>query len=301
MGEKHDKELLSRIETLLKAYRRFVKDGEGGPDEESLVYGLRGLVNLANMILRDQIAFAFEPWHTVSEKPQLTQAGEMLLRLKDYKNRALPPYPFIMAYYNHGFTAQLDAILVLAALRRYDMDPRFKQVTINISAKSLRSPDFVKIVLARLEELQLLYRPQEKVIFEIHESSVELAMSRKVLELFRATGVGFALDDIGMSMQDVMRLSEFEGVADYIKVDRHTVLGKPDEPNNLDTVMSYLRSFLPDTTVIAEGVQSAEHAMQITEAYPEIAYVQGLYLSESRKEFQIELYNARAAQKQSRA
>lgn len=301
MAEKHDKELLSRIESLLQTYRRFVKDGEGTDQEESLVYGLRGLVNLANMILRDKIAFTMEPWHAIGEKPRLTQAGEMLLRLKDYKGDPMPPYPFIMAFYGNGFTPQLDTILVLAALRRFDMDERFRQVSINISAKSLRDADFVKVILGRLEEMELLYHPEQKVIFEIHESSVELAMSRKVLELFRAVGVGFAIDDVGMSMQDVMRLAEFEGIADYIKVDRHAVLGKPKDPNNLNNVMSFVRTMLPGTVVIAEGVQSAEHAHEILRDHPDIQYVQGLYLPERRKEFQTAFYNAGLAVKANRA
>lgn len=297
MAEKHDKELLSRIESLLKTYQRFVKDGEGTPEEESLVYGLRGLVNLANMILRNKIAFAMEPWHAIGEKPRLTQAGEMLLRLKDYKDDPMPPYPFIMAFYENGFTTQLDTILVLTALRRFEMDERFRQVSINISAKSLRDSDFVKIVLARLEDMELLYQPENKVIFEIHESSVELAMSRKVLELFRAVGVGFAIDDVGLSMQDIMRLAEFEGIADYIKVDRHAVLGKPEDPNNLKNVMNFVRTMLPGTVIIAEGVQSAEHAQDILKEHPDIQYVQGLYLPESRKTFQTDFYNAGLAVK----
>ena len=292
MAEKHDKELLTYIENLLTVYRRFVKDGEGTPEEESLVYGLRGLVNLANMILRDKIAFAMEPWHAIGEKPKLSEAGEMLLRLKDYKDDPMPPYPFIMAFYSHGFVSQLDTILVLAALRRIEKDERFRQVSINISAKSLRDGDFVKIVLERLEEMELLYHPEQKVIFEIHESSVELAMSRKVLELFRSVGVGFAIDDVGMSMDDVMRLSEFEGIADYIKIDRHCVLGKPEDPNNLANVMNFIRTMLPETVVIAEGVQSAEHAQEIMRAHPDIEYVQGLYLPESRRVFQTDFYNA---------
>jgi EAL domain-containing protein (putative c-di-GMP-specific phosphodiesterase class I) len=292
MAKKHDKELLARIESLLKNFQRFVKDGEGTPEEESLVYGLRGLVNLANMILRNRICFAMEPWHAIGEKPKLTEASEMLLRLKDYKGDPMPPYPFIMAFYNNGFTPQLDTILVLAALRRFDMDERFKQVSINISAKSLRNPDFVKVVLGRLEEMELLYKDDRKIIFEIHESSVELAMSKKVLELFRAVGVGFAIDDVGLSMQDVMRLSEFEGIADYIKVDRHAVLGKPEDPNNLANVMNYIRTMLPDTVIIAEGVQSADHAVEIIKEFPDIQYAQGLYLPESREAFQLALHNA---------
>ncbi|MFK7839484.1 MAG: EAL domain-containing protein [Bdellovibrionales bacterium] len=292
MGEKHDKELLSRIESLLTVYRKFVKDGEGTPQEESLVYGLRGLVNVANMILRNKIMFAMEPWHAIGDRPKLSQAGEMLLRLKDYRDDPMPPYPFIMAFYGHGFVPQLDTILVLAALRRVEMDERFRQVSINISSRSLRDEDFVKVILKRLEDMKLLYHPEQKIIFEIHESSVDLSMSRKVLDLFRNAGVGFAIDDVGMTMEDVMRLAEFEGIADYIKIDRHCVLGEPGDPNNLSNVMSYIRTMLPDTVIIAEGVQSAEHAQDILKVYPDIDYVQGLYLPESRREFQTEFYNA---------
>ncbi|NCT40216.1 MAG: EAL domain-containing protein [Alphaproteobacteria bacterium] len=298
MAEKHDKELLSRIESLLTVYRRFVEDGEGTPQEESLVYGLRGLVNVANMILRNKIMFTMEPWHAIGPKPSLSRAGEMLLRLKDYQNEPMPPYPFIMAFYSNGFVPQLDTILVLAALRRVEMDDRFRQVSINISAKSLRDADFVKVVLGRLEEMELLYHPEHKIIFEIHESSVELAMSRKVLELFRSVGVGFAIDDVGMSMDDVMRLSEFEGIADYIKIDRHCVLGMPEDPNNLVNVMSFIRTMLPETVVIAEGVQSAEHAQTIMRDHPDIDYVQGLYLPTSRRSFQTDFYNAGLGYKQ---
>jgi len=244
------------------------------------------------MILRDKIAFTMEPWHAIAQKPKLTQAGEMLLRLRDYKGEVMPPYPFIMAFYNNGFTPQLDTILVLTALRRFEKDERFRQVSINISAKSLRDQDFVKTILGRLEVMNLLYQPEQKVIFEIHESSVELATSRKVLELFRAAGVGFAIDDVGLSMSDVMRLAEFEGIADYIKIDRHAVLGKPEEPNNLANVMQFVRTMLPESIIVAEGVQSADHAQAILNGFPDIDYVQGLYLPDSRRAFQTDFYNA---------
>lgn len=301
MAEQHDTQLLQLIENLLMRYRRFVKDAEGTPEEESLIYGLRGLVNLANMILRGKIVYAMEPWHVIGEDPQLLQAGEMLLRLKDYKGDPMPPYPFIMAFYNHGFTPQIDAILVLVALRRFEMDERFRQVSINISAKSLRDPDFVKVVLGRLEEMRLFNHAEQKVILEIHESSVDLAMSRGVLDLFRNVGVGFAIDDVGLSMHDVMRLSEFEGIADYIKIDRHAVLGKPEEPNNLANVMSFIRTMLPRVVMVAEGVQSAEHAVAINAVHPDITYVQGLYLPESRRGFQVDYHNAGLAARQNSA
>lgn len=294
-----DKDLLSRIEGLLQAYRRYVRDGEGTAQEDRLVYGLRSLVNLANMILRDVPIFGVEPWHLLHDNVPLSRPGEMLLRLKDYKGVAMPPYPFVMAFYDHGYTIELDTILTLAALREFERG-REKQISINVSSRSLRDAGFVKGVLARLEAMDLHNRPDETIIFEIHESTANLSMSRQVLELFRQVGCGFAIDDIGLSMNDILRLSEFDGIADYIKIDRHSVCAKPDQPHALGAVMGYVRSMLPGTVVVAEGAQSPLHAAELYAAYPDIAYVQGLYLPEKRRDFQM-AYGQMRAQMAARA
>ena len=161
----------------------------------------------------------------------------MLLRLRDHKGEMMPPYPMIMVFYNNGFTAQIDGILFLAAIgqfQRYWKHPSStKQVSINISARSLRDSDFVKCTLERLETISLAV--DQKIILEIHESSPHLTMSRQVLKLYKLLGVGFAIDDVGLNMSDVLRLAEFEGIADYIKIDRHAVNALRGESNSLNT------------------------------------------------------------------
>lgn len=299
----YDKELLRRIENLIVSFQVQVKDSEGSPQEASMTYGLRCLVSMANMILRRQDVFGLEPWHIISPHAPLAQPGEMLLRLKDYKGETLPPYPMIMAFYNNGYTAQIDGILFLAALeqfRRHILEPNApQQVTINVSARSLRDADFVKVTLERLEDL--LLSPQQKVIIEIHESSPHLTMSRQVLELYKMLDVGFAIDDVGLNMNDVLRLAEFEGLAEYIKIDRHAVNAPSTDSGSLAQVMAFLGSLMPDATIIAEGVQNADHALQISRLYPNIHYVQGLYLPQNRDQFKLEYYNATAREKRENA
>lgn len=288
-----EKDLLSRIEVLLDRYRRFVKEAENTPKEDALVYGLRGLVSLANMVMRGAALFGMEPWHVVAKSAPYTGIAEMLLRLRDYKGKAMPPYPFIMTFYEHGFTTELDTILVLAALREFKRNPQERQIAVNVSARSLLDADFVKVVLRHLERLELTKNPDEVIIFEIHESTANLSMSQSVLNLFRQVGCGFAIDDIGLSMNDVMRLTEFEGIADYIKIDRHSVCAKSDSPNSMGKVMSFVETMLPNTTIIAEGAQSALHARDIFQNFPNVTYVQGLYLNDDRKGFQVEYHNAK--------
>ncbi len=297
VSDKHseyDTELLRRIEDLIRSFQGQVKDAEGSDREESMVYGLRVLVALANMVLQKEDVFGIEPWHIISAHASLSCPGEMLLRVKDFKGENMAPYPAIMAFYENGYTAAIDGILFLAALGQFERNQE-KQVSINISARSLRDSDFVKCTLERLESLDLA--SDEKIIIEIHESSPHLTMSRQVLELYKVLGVGFAIDDVGLNMNDVLRLADFEGVAEFVKIDRHAVCAPEDEANSLEQVMSFMRVLMPDTVAVAEGVKDEIHAYQISQAYPDILYVQGLYLTSERDDFKLGFYNAEATAK----
>ena len=297
-SSEYDTELLRRIEDLIRSFQRQVSDAEGSDREDSMVYGLRVLVSLANMVLRCENVFGVEPWHIISPHAPLSMPGEMLLRVKDHKGESMAPYPAIMAFYENGYTAQIDGILFLAALGQFDRmrkDGAEKQVSINISARSLRDPDFVKVTLARIESLDL--NSDEKIIIEIHESTPHLTMSKKVLGLYKILGVGFALDDVGLNMNDVIRLAEFEELAEFVKIDRHAVCAEAGESNALDQVMSFVSTLMPDAVAVAEGVKNEAHAHQISAAHPDIHYVQGLYLTSDREAFKLNFYNAGAQAK----
>jgi len=293
----YDTELLRRIENLIRSFQKHVQDSEGTDQEEQMVYALRALVSLANMVLKKEDVFGIEPWHIISPHAPLSMPGEMLLRVKDFKGEPMAPYPAIMAFYETGFTAQIDAILFLAALDQFDrmrQQGLEKQVSINISARSLRDSDFVKATIERLESLEL--NSEEKIIIEIHESSPHLAMSRQVLELYKVLDVGFAIDDVGLNMNDVLRLAEFEGLAEFVKIDRHSVCAQDGEANALSQVMSFVRTLMPDVVAVAEGVKSEGHAYEIAQAYPDIQYVQGLYLTSDREDFKSNFYNIDATE-----
>ena len=294
----YDTELLRRIEELIRSFQRHVKDAEGAESEPDMVYGLRVLVSLANMVLEQKDVFGIEPWHIISADAPLSMPGEMLLRVKDFKGQPMAPYPAIMAFYEHGYTAQLDGILFLAALGQFERMRKAgmeKQVSINISARALRDPDFVKCTLERLESLELA--ADEKIIIEIHESTPHLTMSRQVLELYHVLGVAFAIDDVGLNMNDVMRLAEFEGLTEFVKIDRHSVCAPAEDANALDHVMSFVRTLMPEAVLVAEGVKDAAHAQQIHRLHSDIHYVQGLYLTSDREDFKLDFYNAGARAK----
>lgn len=276
-----DLDLLRRIEKLIRTVQNLCTNAPDADARHNFDYTLLALTALAGSVIEDQPIFGIEPWHALHDDVPLDAPGEMLLRLKDSRGEPLPPYPAIMTFYKNNMTAEIDTILFLCALREFKRGPE-RQVSINVSARSLKDGEFVKASIARLEALDL--EPGRKVIIEIHESTPNLIMNQKVLELFRKTGVLFAIDDVGLSMNDVFRLAEFDGIADFIKLDRQSVNSKPQNPNSLDHVVSFIHSMLPSTVMIAEGVKSAAHALDVHRYHPDIKYVQGLYLP-GREEF----------------
>lgn len=233
------------------------------------------LESLAAAITQEKEIFGIEPWHKINKDAPLPHPGEMLLRLKDEKGEPLPPYPAIMAFYNNGMAAEIDTLLVLCALQQFQQGDE-QQVSINVSGRSLRDAGFIKAALPFIESMRL--PPTHKIIFEIHESAPSEIMSPRVLDLCRRLGIAFAIDDVGLSMNDIFRLSQFEQIADFIKLDRKTVMTKPGEKNSLDNVMALLNATLPNTYVVAEGVKSTAHAATLQKHHKGLHYVQGMYL-----------------------
>lgn len=237
--------------------------------------------------------FGYEPWHPLHFDLPVSAPAEMLLRLKNQADKSFVPYTFIMAFYNNNFAAEIDVILMLCALDQFSQSD-LSQVSINISARSLRDMKFVRDVTSHLEGMNL--GKNNQVIFEIHESMPHIRMSRKTLRKFQKLGVSFALDDVGLSMHDVMRLAEFEGLTDYIKLDRSSVCAHASNPKSLDHVMSFVTAMLPDALVVAEGVKSADHAFEIYKRHPDIHFVQGLYLPDEQtfsKQFKTRLLGSK--------
>ncbi len=277
-----DSEILKRTEALIGKIHQLGERAQNGEQKQRAKYAEKCLKLLAESVRENRTIFHVEPWHALYEDLPLQNAGEMLLRVKDAEGTVMPPYPAIMTLYSNGFTEELDTILCLCALRQFENGPD-KQVSINVSSRSLQNADFVKAVLTRLDELNLDEKTQ-KIILEIHESNAVVRINEKTLDLFRNFGVGFAIDDVGLSMNDVFRLSAFENIADYIKLDRASLSAHTEDPRSLKPILTLALSLLPRAHMVAEGVQSAQHAADILNQHPGIHYVQGLYLP-GREEF----------------
>ena len=268
-------ELLRRIDDLSLKIKDFSGRAENVIQQNAALDAAVCLSALIQTVERRSPVFGIEPWHQVQEKVPMAAPGEMLLRLRDQAGVPLPPYPAIMAFYDHGMAAEIDTLLVLCALDQFtQMDEG--QVSINVSGRSLRDGGFLKAVLPRVEAMAL--PKARKVIFEIHETALDQPMSPRVLDLCRGLGIGIAIDDLGLSMNDIIRLAEFERCADFVKLDRKFLMVGNGSEYSLEHVMALINATLPSAAIIAEGVQDAEHAYQLRKRHPLIQYVQGLHL-----------------------
>lgn len=277
-----DTPLLRGIERLIVNVQALIETAPSKALKERAQYTLKCMAALGHAVLKQRDIFGIEPWHVIDETVPLDAPGEYLLRLKDHNGNHMPPYPAIITFYENGMASDIDTVLFLCALKQFERSDE-TQISVNVSARSLQNAEFIKTVLQRIERAPLTHN--KTLIIEIHETTPELKMSQDVLKLFRNAGVLFAMDDVGLSMGDVLRMSEFDEIADFIKLDRNSVCAHPEKPNALDHVISFVTSLLPNATIVAEGVKSAEHARELKEHHPHIKYVQGLHLPVSRDEF----------------
>lgn len=275
-----DADILKRLEALSKKMGTLAERAVANEQKERALYARKFAEGFGMMVAQDKMIFGLEPWHALGAQP-LSAAGEMLLRVNDFNGNPLSPYPAVMTLYHNGFTEALDTIIALRALSEFRKGSE-KQISINISCRSLKDKDFIEALVKRLEGMKI--SGSEKIILEIHESNAVIELDKKFMKLLKKLGVQFAMDDVGVSINDIFRLSAFEGVADYIKLDRASVQAHPEDPRALGKILALAKSHLPGIAMVAEGIQSADHAREIMKLYPDVKYVQGMNLPE-RAEF----------------
>lgn len=125
-------------------------------------------------------------------------------------------------------------------------------VSVNVSPKQLRDPDFCTIVLAILDHSGLDPR---RLHLEITESSVVVHSELVVphLQSLREMGVKIKLDDFGTGFSSLQSLHELP--IDTLKVDRAFVEKLPMSRPIVATILELARKLNLDS--IAEGVETA--------------------------------------------
>ena len=184
---------------------------------------------------------------------------EALIRLVDAGSGALiEPGRFIARAERFHLIGQIDRWMLRRVLALLEAEPvlreRIDQVTLNLSAVTLREPGLADEVLALLDRHAV--RPSQ-LCFEITEteSIASLAQARQFMAALRARGCHFSLDDFGSGYASFAHLRELP--FDTLKIDGLFVRHMDEDADSHAMVRSMVEMARQlDKPVVAEFVES---------------------------------------------
>jgi EAL domain-containing protein (putative c-di-GMP-specific phosphodiesterase class I) len=134
---------------------------------------------------------------------------------------------------------------------------------INLSARVFHEPGIVEQILGAIEIWSVA---PEQVILEVTENALmaDPDISAKVLKRLRDAGLRIAIDDFGSGYSSFAYLKQFP--ATELKIDRDFVLDMAHDNRAAQLVRSMIDlAHNLDLDAIAEGVETAETALMLTE------------------------------------
>ncbi|MGB0112107.1 MAG: GGDEF domain-containing phosphodiesterase, partial [Ilumatobacteraceae bacterium] len=219
--------------------------------------------DLASAIDRDQFRLVFQP--IVDLATRRVVGAEALLRWHHPTRGAVAPSEFIPIAERAGLIIPIGKWVlehsVQAAARWQANGPQ--QVSVNVSALQIRSPDFVSHVEAALAASGL---DPHRLTLEITETLLveEIESASSNLAELRALGVLIAIDDFGTGYCSLSYLQRFP--VDVVKIDRQFVdeLDDPSSRTSLAEMILHLTSGLKVKSV-AEGIERPAQLKALTD------------------------------------
>ncbi len=204
---------------------------------------------------RGELTLAYQPIHRVADKALV--GAEALLRWLHPVHGQVSPSVFIDVAEQSGLIETIGPAVFRAACRdaarwrREEGEDLF--VSVNVSARQLRSGDFREQVMAALAETGL---PPRLLHIELTETAVlgDEEQARQILAELREAGVKVWLDDFGTGFSGLSHLRRVP--VDGVKIDRSfiaDVLRDPDDLALTTAIIAMAHSL--GMTVIAEGVE----------------------------------------------
>ncbi|MDD2685912.1 MAG: EAL domain-containing protein [Gallionella sp.] len=211
---------------------------------------------LRNALPREELELFYQP--QVDHTGKLLGA-EALLRWRQADGELVSPARFIPVAEETSLILPIgDWVRKQACtqLARWAATKRFANATlsVNVSAREFRHPDFVGSIRTVLAETninpeQLKLELTESLLIENVESSI-----RKITEL-KSLGIRFSIDDFGTGYSSLSYLKSLP--LDQIKIDQSFVRDIASDPNDaaiVKTVVAMAKSL--DLDIIAEGVEN---------------------------------------------
>lgn len=227
--------------------------------------------HLEKQALIDQIASGFEreefvPFYQIQYDAKTRQpvGAEALVRWAHPTRGILEPRDFLDDAIAAGYGPAIDRRIMIAAVEEFKVWKRLphcpiSHVAVNLHASSLEDPDFInQIKKLEIDPAHLSFEITETV--HVDQDAKQVI---KNVEMLKAMGYDIEIDDFGTGHASILSLQYLK--PDRLKIDREFVQPVIDNPDQLMLVQSIIDLSRPfNVQVVAEGVESAEHADILT-------------------------------------
>ncbi len=206
---------------------------------------------------RGELTLAYQPIYRVSDK--ILVGAEALLRWLHPVHGQVAPSVFIDVAEQSGLIETIGPAVIRAACkdamrwRRESTNGDDLFVSVNVSARQLRSGDFHEQVVETLAETAL---PPRLLHIELTETSVlgDEDQARRILSSLRDMGAKVWLDDFGTGFSGLSHLRRVP--VDGVKIDRSFIADMLRDPDDLALTTAIIAmAHSLGMTVIAEGVE----------------------------------------------
>ncbi|WP_315723889.1 MULTISPECIES: putative bifunctional diguanylate cyclase/phosphodiesterase [unclassified Bradyrhizobium] len=205
-----------------------------------------------------------------------TTGFEVLARWHSPKLGVVTPSSFIPAAERIGVIRSLTRVLLVKALAAARMWPDGIQMSFNLSAHDICSPEGI---LPLISIIQASGVPPRRIEFEITETAVtyDFARAEESIAALKAIGCGISLDDFGTGYSSLSHVHRLP--LDKLKVDRSFVRDVNANPVSHKIIKS-LTGLCADMEIscVVEGVETKEQLDSLKRLGAD--YIQGYYFAE---------------------